>query len=77
LCVLTRYKMPLLAHLDQATGLPVRRPKALRYEAAAPTAAARTKAERRARPSTGRSHRHLAETRGERARLSVRPDSGM
>ncbi len=34
--VLARYKMPLLAHLDQATGLPVRKPKPLRYEAAAP-----------------------------------------
>jgi transposase InsO family protein len=28
--------MPLLAHLDQATGLPVRKPKPVRYEAAAP-----------------------------------------
>ena len=34
--VLARYRMPLLAHLDQATGLPVRRPKPVRYEAAAP-----------------------------------------
>jgi transposase InsO family protein len=34
--VLARYRMPLLSHLDQATGLPVRRPKAVRYEAAAP-----------------------------------------
>ena len=34
--VLTRYRMPLLAHLDQATGLPVRRPKPHRYEASAP-----------------------------------------
>lgn len=34
--VLARYRMPLLAHLDQATGLPVRRPKAVRYEADAP-----------------------------------------
>jgi hypothetical protein len=28
--------MPLLAHVDQATGLPVRKPAARRYEAAAP-----------------------------------------
>jgi transposase InsO family protein len=28
--------MPLLHHLDQATGLPVRRPRAVRYEKAAP-----------------------------------------
>lgn len=34
--VLERYQMPLLAHLDQATGLPVRKTKATRYEVAAP-----------------------------------------
>jgi transposase InsO family protein len=34
--VLHRYAMPPLAHLDQATGLPVRRPKPVRYEHAAP-----------------------------------------
>lgn len=34
--VLARYRMPLLAHLDQATGLPVRKPKPVRYEAEAP-----------------------------------------
>jgi len=34
--ILHRYRMPLLAHLDQATGLPVRKPKPVRYEAAAP-----------------------------------------
>jgi transposase InsO family protein len=34
--VLVRYRMPLLAHLDQATGLPVRKPNPVRYEAAAP-----------------------------------------
>ncbi|WP_421742620.1 IS481 family transposase [Cellulomonas sp.] len=34
--VLARYRMPLLAHLDQATGLPVRKPAVTRYEAAVP-----------------------------------------
>ena len=34
--VLVRYKMPLLAHVDQATGLPVRTPSPVRYEAPAP-----------------------------------------
>lgn len=34
--VLARYRMPLLAHLDQATGLPVRKPKPVRYEATGP-----------------------------------------
>jgi transposase InsO family protein len=34
--VLARYRMPLLAHIDQATGLPIRKPQALRYEVQAP-----------------------------------------
>ena len=34
--VLQRYRMPLLANIDQATGLPVRKPKPVRYEASAP-----------------------------------------
>lgn len=34
--VLTRYRMPLLAHLDQATGLPVRKAKPIRYEVSRP-----------------------------------------
>jgi transposase InsO family protein len=34
--VLARYRMPLLAHLDQATGLPIRKPKPVRYEVSAP-----------------------------------------
>jgi len=34
--VLARYRMPLLAHVDRATGLPVRKPKPVRYEASAP-----------------------------------------
>jgi len=34
--VLTRYRMPLLTHLDQATGLPVRKAAAVRYEASGP-----------------------------------------
>lgn len=34
--VLARYRMPKLIYLDQATGLPVRRTKPIRYEKAAP-----------------------------------------
>ncbi|MDQ2635346.1 MAG: IS481 family transposase, partial [Actinomycetota bacterium] len=34
--ILARYRMPLLAHVDQATGLPIRKPKPVRYEKAAP-----------------------------------------
>ena len=34
--VLTRYRMPRLSHLDRNTGLPIRQPKAVRFESAAP-----------------------------------------
>lgn len=34
--VLARYGMPRLDHVDQATGLPARKPRPVRYEAAAP-----------------------------------------
>ena len=34
--VLARYRMPKLAHIDQATGLPVRKPKPKRYEVKSP-----------------------------------------
>jgi hypothetical protein len=34
--VLGRYRMPPLAHLDQATRLPARKPKTARYEMTAP-----------------------------------------
>jgi len=34
--VLQRYRMPLLVNIDQATGLPLRKPKPVRYEASAP-----------------------------------------
>ncbi|WP_309709217.1 IS481 family transposase [Pseudolysinimonas sp.] len=34
--VLARYRMPRLSHLDRNTGLPVRKPKPIRYEAAEP-----------------------------------------
>ena len=34
--VLSRYRMPLLRHLDQATGLPVRKLKPVRYEKQTP-----------------------------------------
>ncbi|RLK47532.1 IS481 family transposase [Microbacterium telephonicum] len=34
--VLARYRMPLLRHLDQSTGLPVRKPRAVRYEMSRP-----------------------------------------
>lgn len=36
--ILGRHRMPLLIHVDQSTGLPVRKPKPTRYEVAAPGA---------------------------------------
>ncbi|MBK0420467.1 IS481 family transposase, partial [Leucobacter sp. CSA1] len=34
--VLARYRMPKLAHLDRGTGLPIRKPRIVRYEKQAP-----------------------------------------
>ena len=34
--VLVRYRMPRLSHLDRNTGLPIRKPKPVRFEAASP-----------------------------------------
>lgn len=34
--VLSRYRMPRLSYLDRNTGLPIRKPKSVRFEAAAP-----------------------------------------
>lgn len=47
--VLVRYQMPLLTQIDQASGLPVRKPKVVRYEKATP-GGARSRRHQEARP---------------------------
>ena len=62
--VLARYRMPLLAHLDRSTGLPVRRPAPLRYEVAAPGELVHVDIKKLRRIPDGGGHRMLGRQAG-------------
>ncbi|WP_213817156.1 IS481 family transposase, partial [Glaciihabitans sp. dw_435] len=62
--VLARYRMPPLAHLDHATGLPVRRPKPIRYEHPAPGDLVHVDIKKQGRIPDGGGHRMLGRTIG-------------
>ena len=64
--VLRRYRMPLLRHLDQNTGLPVRRPKPCRYEHAAPGDLVHVDIKKLGRIPDGGGHRKLGRALGKR-----------
>jgi transposase InsO family protein len=64
--VLTRYRMPLLAHLDRASGLPVRKPKPIRYEVAAPGLLVHVDIKKQGRIPDGGGHRMLGRQIGKR-----------
>jgi transposase InsO family protein len=64
--VLTRYQMPLLACLDQATGLPVRRARPVRYEAAWPGALVHVDIKKLGRIPDGGGHRKVGRIAGNR-----------
>jgi len=64
--VLRRYKMPLLRHLDQATGLAVRRPAPQRYEHEAPGDLVHVDVKKLGRIPDGGGHRKLGRTIGNR-----------
>ena len=64
--VLVRYHMPLLVHLDQATGLPVRAPKPVRYEVAVPGELVHIDIKKLGRIPDGGGHRKLGRTVGKR-----------
>jgi transposase InsO family protein len=55
--VLARYRMPKLVYLDQATGLPVRRTKPVRYEKAAPGELVHVDIKKQGRIPDGGGHR--------------------
>ena len=57
--VLTRYRMPLLAHIDRATGLPVRAPRIARYEKQAPGELVHVDIKKLGRIPDGGGHRML------------------
>ena len=69
--VLRRYRMPKLAHLDQATGLPVRRPPAHRYEHDAPGDLVHVDIKKLGRIPDGGGHRKLGRAAGRRNRSGV------
>lgn len=71
--VLARYRMPLLVHLDQATGLPVRRPVPVRYEAESPGALVHVDVKKLGRIPDGGGHRVLGRQTGKRHSRRHRP----
>lgn len=64
--VLRRYRMPLLRHLDQNTGLPVRRPAPRRYERPVPGDLVHVDVKKLGRIPDGGGHRRLGRTIGNR-----------
>ena len=64
--VLGRYRMPLLRHLDQATGLVVRKPRPQRYEHPAPGDLVHVDIKKLGRIPDGGGHRTLGRTVGNR-----------
>lgn len=64
--VLMRYRMPKLIYLDQATGLPVRRLKAVRYEKATPGELVHVDIKKQGRIPDGGGHRVLGRAAGNR-----------
>jgi len=66
--VLARYGMPLLKHLDRFTGLPVRKPKPVRYEASRPGALVHVDIKKQGRIPEGGGHRALGRAAGNRDR---------
>ncbi|WP_294179616.1 IS481 family transposase [uncultured Schumannella sp.] len=64
--VLDRYRMPLLAHLDQATGLPVRKIKPVRYEKSKPGELVHVDIKKLGRIPDGGGHRVLGRQAGAR-----------
>lgn len=64
--VLRRYRMPRLSHLDQATGLPVRRPKPVRYEHKHPGDLVHVDIKKLGRIPDGGGHRMIGRSAGNR-----------
>jgi transposase InsO family protein len=64
--VLARYRMPKLVFLDQTTGLPVRRPKPVRYERATPGELVHVDIKKQGRIPDGGGHRMVGRWQGRR-----------
>lgn len=64
--VLARYRMPLLTHLDQATGQVIRKPKPVRYERTRPGDLVHVDIKKLGRIPNGGGHRTLGRAKGNR-----------
>lgn len=64
--VLGRYRMPRLAHLDQNTGLPVRKPKPVRYEREKPGELVHMDIKKLGRIPDGGGHRVVGRQQGKK-----------
>lgn len=71
--VLNQYQMPLLAHLDQATGRPIRKVKAIRYEKATPGELVHIDIKKLGRIPDGGGHRTLGRQAGARNSKRLSP----
>ena len=71
--VLARYRMPRLDHLDQASGLPVRRGVPRRYEVSRPGELVHVDVKKLGRIPDGGGHRFLGRTVGNRNNRRDRP----
>jgi transposase InsO family protein len=71
--VLRRYRMPLLSHIDQATGLPVRRRKPVRYEHEHPGDLVHVDIKKLGRIPDGGGHRVMSRQQGQANRKTTRP----
>jgi transposase InsO family protein len=69
--VLARYRMPLLGQLDQATGLPIRKPKPVRYERDKPGDLVHVDVKKLGRIPDGGGHRTLGRPAGRKNRSGV------
>ncbi|WP_344757594.1 IS481 family transposase, partial [Gryllotalpicola koreensis] len=64
--VLRRYRAPLLAHVDQSTGLPVRKPTPVRYERAKPGELVHMDIKKLGRIPDGGGHKRLGRREGKK-----------
>ncbi|KQV08202.1 hypothetical protein ASC63_13845, partial [Leifsonia sp. Root112D2] len=69
--VLNRYRMPLLGHVDLNTGLPVRKPKPVRYERENPGDLVHIDVKKLGRIPNGGGHRTLGRQAGKKNRSGV------
>lgn len=69
--VLTRYRVPLLGHIDSSTGVRVRKPKPVRYEHENPGDLVHVDVKKLGRVPDGGGHRTLGQAKGKKNKTGV------